>query len=265
MLAFCETVLWRSAFETRCWITSEATWDSHTSYGDGQCWLSLRLLCRGSSRLNTAERGWLQTLLGSAKRSPRDVGLLPRRHKTATVMLLLGFLGGCCIAVQNATLKNPVKARNGLGRNGNVFGCRGVPQARQAPGGCSSRVPRSRQQKFLGLGSIPLHLRHGGGSRPALPGLHDVFCRLRSSGVPAFFFPRVGSAWALELGLAPWSCGPWVPWTPWGSGPLILWSPGPLVPWSPGPLVSWSAGLWLRLLECYEYCEKLARSSMWSF
>ena len=57
--------------------------------------LSLRLLCRGSSRLNTAERGWLQPLLGSAKRSPRDVGLLPRRHKTATlsmVMVLLGFL-----------------------------------------------------------------------------------------------------------------------------------------------------------------------------
>ena len=24
--------------------------------------------------------------------------------------------------------------------------------------------------------------RHGGGSRPALPGLHDVFCRSRSSG-----------------------------------------------------------------------------------
>ena len=74
----------------------------HTSYGDGQCWLSLRLLCRGSSRLNTAERGWLQTLLGSAKRSPRDVGLLPRRHITATlsmVMVLLGFLSGCCVAV----------------------------------------------------------------------------------------------------------------------------------------------------------------------
>ena len=45
------------------------------------------------------------------------------------------------------------------------------------------------QQKPLGLGSIPLHLRgrapsgrHGGGSRPALPGLHDVLCRSRSSG-----------------------------------------------------------------------------------
>ena len=42
----------------------------------------------------------------------------------------------------------------------------------------------------LGLGSLPLHLRgrapsgrHGGGSRPALPGLHDDLCRSRSSGV----------------------------------------------------------------------------------
>ena len=49
-----------------------------------------------------------------------------------------------------------------------------------------------------------------------------------------------------------------------GSGPLVLWSPGPLVPlplvlWSSGPLgplVSWSAGLWLRLLEGYEYGKK---------
>ena len=70
------------------WVSSEATLDSHASYGDGQCWLSLRLLCLGSSRLD-------QTLLGSAKRSPRDVGLLPRRHKTATLsmgMVMLGFL-----------------------------------------------------------------------------------------------------------------------------------------------------------------------------
>ena len=29
--------------------------------------------------------------------------------------------------------------------------------------------------------------------------------------VPGFFFPRVGPAWALELGLAPWSRGPLVP------------------------------------------------------
>ena len=77
------------------WVTSEATWDSHASYGDGQCWLSLRLLCRGSGRLNTAARGWLQASLGSVKRSPRHVGLLPRRHKRATlsmVMVILGFL-----------------------------------------------------------------------------------------------------------------------------------------------------------------------------
>ena len=93
MLAFCETVLWRSAYTS--WVTSEATWDSHASYGDGQRWLSLRLLCRGSSRLNTAARGWLQTLLGSVKRSPPDVGLLSRRHETATlsmVMVILVFL-----------------------------------------------------------------------------------------------------------------------------------------------------------------------------
>ena len=75
MLAFCETVLWRSSFATRCWVTSEATWGIHASHGDGQCWLFLRLLCLGSSRLDTAAQGWLQTLLGSAKRSPRDVGL----------------------------------------------------------------------------------------------------------------------------------------------------------------------------------------------
>ena len=49
--------------------------------------------------------------------------------------------------------------------------------------------PRRCQQKPLGLGSVPLHLcgrapsgRHGGGSRPALPALHDVLCRSRSSG-----------------------------------------------------------------------------------
>ena len=51
----------------------------------------------------------------------------------------------------------------------------------------------------------------------------------------------------------------------WSSGPLFPWSSVPLVLWSPGPLVSWSAGLWSRLLEGFEYSEKLARSSMWSF
>ena len=77
------------------WVTSEATWDSHASCGDGQCWLSLRLLCRGSGRLNTAARGWLQALLGSVNRSPPDVGLLLGRHETATlsmVMVILVFL-----------------------------------------------------------------------------------------------------------------------------------------------------------------------------
>ena len=69
VLAFCETVLWRSAFATRCWVTSEAAWDSRAFNGDGQCWLSPRLLCRCSSRLNKAARGWLQTFLGSAERS----------------------------------------------------------------------------------------------------------------------------------------------------------------------------------------------------
>ena len=47
-LAFCETVSWPSIRDTS-WVTSEATWDSHASHGDGQCWLSLRLSCRGSS------------------------------------------------------------------------------------------------------------------------------------------------------------------------------------------------------------------------
>ena len=37
-----------------------------------------------------------------------------------------------------------------------------------------------------------------------------VFCWCIEKG-PRFFFPRVGSAWALELGLAPWSRGPLVP------------------------------------------------------
>ena len=106
-------------------------------------------------------------------------------------------------------------------------------------------------------------------------GLYGVFL----GRVPGFFFPRVGSAWALELGLAPWSRGPVVFWSRRPcSEPLVLWPPNPLVPWScgplvlwspvlrsPGPLVSWSAGLWLRLLEGYESCEKLARSSMCSF
>ena len=72
------------------------------------------------------------------------------------------------------------KALGGLGG-----GTPGSP----GPGGCSSRVPEKCQQKPLSLGSIPLHLRgrapsgrHVGGSRPALPGLHDVLCRSRSSG-----------------------------------------------------------------------------------
>ena len=68
-----------------------------------------------------------------------------------------------------------------------VFGCRRVPRARQPPGGCPRRVPGHASKKPLG--SLPLHLRgrapsgrHGGGSRPALPGLHDVLCLSRSSG-----------------------------------------------------------------------------------
>ena len=72
-----------------------ARFSRHAFNGDGQRWLSLGLLCRFSGRLNTTARGWLQTLLGSAKRSPRDVGFLPRRHKTAAlsmVMVILGFL-----------------------------------------------------------------------------------------------------------------------------------------------------------------------------
>ena len=58
-----------------------------------------------------------------------------------------------------------------------------------------------------------------------------------------FFFSRVGSAWALELGLAPWSRGPLVPRPCSEPLVLVLWSPHPLVPWSSGPLVPWSSGL----------------------
>ena len=57
----------------------------------------------------------------------------------------------------------------------------GVPQARQPPGRCSRKVPGTCQQKFSGLGFLFLG-RHGGGSRPALPGLHDVLSRSQSSG-----------------------------------------------------------------------------------
>ena len=40
-----------------------------------------------SSRLNTVAQGWLQTFLGSNKQSPRDIGLLPRLHGTATLSM----------------------------------------------------------------------------------------------------------------------------------------------------------------------------------
>ena len=46
-----------SAFMTRCWLTSEAAWDSRAlnGDGDGQCWLSVKLLCQGTSAAT-----WLQ-------------------------------------------------------------------------------------------------------------------------------------------------------------------------------------------------------------
>ena len=53
-------------------------------------------------------------------------------------------------------------------------------------------------------------------------------------------FPRVGLAWALELGLGAWSHGPCGPEVPWSRGP------GPLVPLVPGP---WSPTLWAVKLE----------------
>ena len=60
---------------------------------------------------------------------------------------------------------------------------------RPASPGVLQEGARDARAKILGLGSPPLHLRgrapsgrHGGGSRPALPGLHDVLCRSRSSG-----------------------------------------------------------------------------------
>ena len=48
VLAFCEAVS-VSAFVTRCWLTSEAIWNSQAVNGEGQCWLSVRLLCQGTS------------------------------------------------------------------------------------------------------------------------------------------------------------------------------------------------------------------------
>ena len=42
------------AFVTRCWFTAEAGWNSCAFYGDGQRWLSLRLLCRGSAAAKAA-------------------------------------------------------------------------------------------------------------------------------------------------------------------------------------------------------------------
>ena len=50
-------------------------------------------------------------------------------------------------------------------------------------------VPKDASAKILGLGFLHLHLRqiamsrrHGGGKRPALPGLRDLRCYSRSSG-----------------------------------------------------------------------------------
>ena len=106
MLAFCETVLWRSAFETRvglllrlhgtatlpmvmvsadflrgccvgavaastrqrevgfglavatrCWVTAEATYNSHALNGDGHSWLSMRMLRRGTPAAALKRRG----------------------------------------------------------------------------------------------------------------------------------------------------------------------------------------------------------------
>ena len=111
VLASCETVLSRSAFATRCWVTSEAAWDSRAFNGDDQCWLSLRLLCRalqrslehGGARLAldvswfgraVAVLAFCETVLWRSAFEKR-VGLLPRLHWTATlpmVMVSAGFL-----------------------------------------------------------------------------------------------------------------------------------------------------------------------------
>ena len=47
VLAFCEVVVGRSEFAMSG--TSKAVWESRASNGHGQCWFSLRRLCRGSS------------------------------------------------------------------------------------------------------------------------------------------------------------------------------------------------------------------------
>ena len=70
----------------------------------------------------------------------------------------------------------------------NVFGYRRYSRLAR-PRGVLQQGSREVRAKTLESGSIPLHLRgrapsgcHGGGSGPALPGLHDVLCRSRSSG-----------------------------------------------------------------------------------
>ena len=109
VLAVCEIVLWRSAFATRCWVTSEAAWDSRASNGEVSAGFSEAVVSgHFSGSLNMAARGWLQTLLGSAERSQcwlsvgllcggqhSRVGLLPSLHGTAALSMVrvsAGFL-----------------------------------------------------------------------------------------------------------------------------------------------------------------------------
>ena len=71
----------------------------------------------------------------------------------------------------------------GMGHFERFLAAEGYPRPASPQGGASGRSQK------VGLGFLPLHLRRrapsgrqGGGSRPALPALHDVLCRSRSSG-----------------------------------------------------------------------------------
>ena len=61
------------------------------------------------------------------------------------------------------------------------FGCRGLVPGPSASRGCSRRVPRTRVYTFTPPWEGPVRGPWWRQS-PALPGLHDVLCRSRSSG-----------------------------------------------------------------------------------
>ena len=161
-----------------------------------------------SSRLNTVAQGWLQTFLGSNKRSPRDIGLLPRlhwsgkRHQNWSKKLRLGPRTSKCgsshIWFGRLVWERPSE------RDGCLKGL-GSPADPGRPltalqsfalidppgfGGPQGRSQGRDGKKPPGSGLVlynatlirasvggPQQGAVDGGSRPALPGLHDVLCR----------------------------------------------------------------------------------------